>query len=629
MTPVSALALAGAVTDLHRAGRLVTDYPQVRPLLTGLSEAGLAAAGQLLSRLDPDQVLAAHPDTVTVRVAITGHGTLAPLIPPLTAQLARHGLLLRPHLGAFDGYVFELGDPASALYVSRPDLVTCVLDPMLVFDEVPSPWGPADVAKVLAEKLTLLERLVDGFARTCAATLVLNTVPLPHHWAAQLVDQRSRARLGALWREANARLLRLAEDYASVVVLDLDPLLAEGVPAVDPRMDVYAKAHLSPQLLARYAREVGHLAANLAGQGRKCLALDLDGTLWGGVLGEDGPDGIELAGTRRGEAFGAFQRVVKQLGAQGVLLAAVSKNDIEPVRSVLREQPDMLLREDDFVRVSANWRPKHENLAELAADLNLAPEALVFADDSAYECGSVRSELPAVAVVHLDGDPALHVANLLRDGWFDVRELTTEDRDRVSRYREELARKDFLQTFDSLEQYLRELRVVVRLGRARDGELARVSQLSLRTNQFNLTGERLSPAEVAALAADQDALLLTVHTEDRFGANGLVGAVVTHRAADVLHIDNFLLSCRVFSRGIEQACLSTVLRHARDRGVSAVTADYRHTSRNAVVREFYPSYGFQLVRDDGATRTYRHDLGGIVSVPEHVRLHADLGGTTL
>jgi FkbH-like protein len=235
-------------------------------------------------------------------------------------------------------------------------------------------------------------------------------------------------------------------------------------------------------------------------------------------------------------------------------------------------------------------------------------------------------------VVHLDGDPALHVANLLRDGWFDVRELTTEDRDRVSRYREELARKDFLQTFDSLEQYRRELRVVVRLGRAQDSELARVSQLSLRTNQFNLTADRLQPGQVAALAADRDALVLTVRSEDRFGANGLVGAVLAHRVADELHIDNFLLSCRVFSRGIEQACLSTVLRHARETGVSTVTAAHRRTSRNTLVREFYPGYGFQLVRDDGVTRTYRHDLGEIPPVPEHVRLHADLGanpgGTT-
>ena len=470
-------------------------------------------------------------------------------------------------------------------------------------------------------------------SRTNGWSSTSNTVPLPHTWATPLVDQRSRARLGVLWREANARLLRLAETHASVVVLDLDPILAEGVPAVDPRLDVYAKAHLSPQLLTRYAREVGHLAANLAGRGRKCLALDLDGTLWGGVLGEDGADGIEAAGGRRGEAFGAVQRVVRQLGSQGVLLAAVSKNDVEQVRAVLREHPDLLVREDGFVRVSANWRPKHENLAELAADLNLAPEALVFADDSAYECGSVRSELPAVAVVHLDGDPALHVSNLLRDGWFDVQELTTEDGERVSRYRDELARKDFLQTFDSLEQYLRELRVVVRLGRARERELARVSQLTLRTNQFNLSAQRLRPAEVAALAADPDGLVLAVHAEDRFGENGLVGAVLAHREADLLHIDNFLLSCRVFSRGIEQACLSTVLRHARDRGVSAVTADYRHTSRNAVVREFYPGYGFVLVRDDGATRTFRHDLGEIVPAPEHVRLHADLGanlgGTTL
>ncbi|GAA3431806.1 hypothetical protein [Kutzneria kofuensis] len=328
-------------------------YPQVPRLLARLPADDLLRAGRLLSRVSPDEVLRAHPTTPTLTIAVTGHGTLSALVPALTAQLARHGILLRPHLTDYDSYVFELSDPDSELHAANPDMALCVLDPAVVFDEVPTPWHVDDVEKVLAEKTALVEGIAARFADTARGVLVLNTVPLLRRHTGQLVDLKSRARLGVLWREFNARLLALVETNPSVVVIDLDPLVAEGVEVTDARLDSYAKAHLSQDLLAAYAREVGHLARNLAGRTKKCLAVDLDNTLWGGVLGDDGPEGIEIGGGYRGEAFRSFQRVVAQLGSQGVLLAAVSKNDPEPVRAVLREHPDMVLR-----RVTSSGWPR-------------------------------------------------------------------------------------------------------------------------------------------------------------------------------------------------------------------------------------------------------------------------------
>lgn len=608
------------VLELHRAGHLVSEYPAVQALLADLSEADLVTAGRLLSRLDPDEVLRAHPAVPAVTVAITGHGTLAELVPALTAELARHGLLARPHLSDFDGYVFDLGDHGSALYAADPDLVLCVLDPMVVFDEVPVPWRPADVEQVAQHKYEVISGLTARFAAAGRGTLVLNTLPLPRRFTAQLVDHGSRARLGAAWRELNARLLRLAADNPAVVVLDLDPLIAEGIPAADPRMSLYAKAHLSTRLLNRYAREIGHLARHLTGRTRKTLVLDLDETVWGGVLGEDGADGITVAEGYRGAAFRAFQQVIKQLGSQGVLLAAVSKNDPEPVDSVFRDHPDMVLREDDLVRIVANWRPKHDNLTELAGALNLGLDSFVFVDDSAYECGLIRHALPGVSVVRLDTEPALHIEKLLRDGWFDTRELTAEDHTRRAMYRDELARKDFLDGFESLDEYLRQLQVTVRLSAVHDGEVARVSQLTLRTNQFNLASRRLQPADVRGLIADPAALVLAIHAGDRFGDNGLVGAVFTRRTGDVWHIDDFLLSCRVFARGIEQSCLAAILRHARATGATQVAATYRATAKNGKVSDFYPRNGFTEVAAGEGTRQFRHDLAEILASPGHIHL---------
>ncbi|RCG16193.1 HAD-IIIC family phosphatase [Streptomyces diacarni] len=605
---------------MHRQDELVPRYPEVKRLLAEMSGPELLRAGNLLSRLDPDRVVAAHPAVPALTVAVTGHGTLGALLPALTAELARHGLLLRARLSDFDSYVFDLGDPGSGLYASRPEVALCVLDAAVVFDEVATPWQPADVERVAAEKLALLAGLADRFADSCDGTLVLNTVPLPRRFTAQLVDHRSRARLGAVWREFNTGLLRLAEDRPSLAVLDLDPLVACGVAAEDVRLSVYAKARLSPPLLAEYAREVGHLARHVAGSTKKVLVLDLDGTVWGGVLGDDGPDGIEVSGSYRGEAFAAFQRVVEQLASQGVLLAAASKNDVEPVRRVLREHPDMRLGEEHFVRIAASWGPKHEALAETAAALNLGTDAFVFVDDSAYERELVRRELPDVTVVAVDDEPALHVTHLLRDGWFDSLRLTSEDHARVSRYRQEADRRDFLDGFSSVEDYLRELEVSVRLAAPGPAELPRVSQLTLRTNQFNMTTVRMQPTEVGELIAAKDTQVLAVHSSDRFGDNGLVGALFLRRERERLHIDNFVLSCRVFARGIEQTCLSSVLRHARQTGATSVAGTYRRTAKNGKVAGLYTAHGFTEVADDGTTAAFRHDLHHVPAPPPHVHL---------
>jgi FkbH-like protein len=605
---------------LLRSDEATARYPEIRGLLHKASEAEITQAGRFLARLDVDEVQHRHPDTPAVTAAITGHGTLPGLEFALTGEMARHGILLRPHLSVFSSYVFELSDPDSPLYRANPDVVLCVLDASVVFDEVPVPWQVSDVARVLREKVALLERLVAMFASHSGGTLVLNTMPLPRRLLMQLVDYSSRSALGAVWREANARLLRLTEKHPSLVVFDLDALAAEGTGLEDIRLDVYAKAHLAPGLLAKYAREAAHLARGVVADVKKVLVLDLDNTVWGGVLGDDGPAGIEVGGTRRGEAFAAFQKVLKQLGSQGLLLAAVSKNDAEPVRAVLRDHPDMVLREQDFAWVSANWRPKPDNIRDLAQSLGLRTASFVFTDDSAFECDLVRQDVPDVAVIQLDGEPALHVRKLLDDGWFDTREVTAEDRNRTATYRQESDRADFLRAFESTGDYLRALELRVDLSPADAADLPRLSQLTLRTNQFNLTSLRMQPSEVQTWADDPAAQILAVRSADRFGDNGLVGALFLRRSGGQIRLANFVLSCRVFSRCIETAVLATVLRRARDSEATEVLGFYRPNGRNDIVAELYPGLGFRLTDDGDTVRTYRHDLDVVVEPPAYIQL---------
>ena len=631
--PVSPL---DRLQQLQATGSLGARYSQVAPLLAevvgqGGGCNGVVRAGQLLGREDVDELVraaqVAGTALSTITVAATGHSTLGQLTAPLTAELARHGLLLRPRPGDFDAYLRDLQDPTSALHGDDVDLALCVLDPQIVLDELPAPWTVDDLEHVAVGKLRQLELLATRFTGRAAARLVLNTVPLQRAVTHQLVSTADRARAGIVWREFNCGLLRIAERVERVTVLDLDPLVSDGGPVRETRLAVYAKVNLGEELLAAYAREVGHLARAVTGRSKKVLVVDLDNTMWDGVLGDDGPEGISAASTFRGEAFGAFQRLVQQIASQGVLLAASSKNYQDLVLTVLRDHPDMVVHESDFAVVRANWEPKDGNMRLIAQRLNLGTDSMVFADDSSFECGLVTASLPEVAVVPLDDEPALHVERLLADGWFDVLQITQEDRGRTQQYRTDAAREGLLEGAESYESYLEQLGVRVSLTRVTEQELPRVAQLTMRTNQFNLTTERLDATELGRRAADPDRQVLAIRSADRFGDNGVVGAVFTCWAGGGLVVENVLLSCRVFSRGIEQAALAAVLADASARGATSVTGTWRRTKKNSRVADFYASLGFAVTERTDDAASFRHDLADLPPVPTHLTLTTDLETT--
>lgn len=621
---------------LDRLRSLRRYAPEVPALLAELAAGpdpfgALQSAGRILTRLEPAHGAAPHTED-RVTVTISGSGTLDGLAASLTAEFARHGLQLDATSGDFGAWERDLLDTGSSLYAPATALSLCVLDASVLFDPLPLPWTVADAASAADDLLARLDSLAARHGDHASGLLVLNTLPLLHTHTHQLVDLRARAELGALWREFNAGVLRLALRHPRTQVVDLDPLVAAGGPVRDARLAAYAKARLGAELLARYAREVGHLARALRGRTRKVLVLDADQTLWDGVLGDVGPEGIAAAGTIRGEAFGDFQRTARQLAAQGVLLAVCSKNDPEPLLSVLREHPDMVLREPDFVRVQASWDPKDTGLREIADRLNLGTDSLVLADDSAFERGQVAGALPAVALVPLDDEPALHAERLLADGWFDVPELTDTDLLRAAQYRSEGDRQRLREGAQSYEEYLAQLGVVVELAPLRPDQLARTAQLTQRTNQFNLTTRRMSAPEVREYADAPGGLVLTVGTRDKFGDNGLVGAVFVRRDPTTgWHVENTLLSCRVFGRGIEQGVFAALLEGAREAGAPAVYGRYRPSARNGRVRELYPTLGFEATDGtgvaegtDGTTTVFRHPLLVLPEVPAHITLRGTI-----
>jgi FkbH-like protein len=354
-----------------------------------------------------------------------------------------------------------------------------------------------------------------------------------------------------------------------------------------------SRAPLGKGALRELAGEHAKFLRALAGKNKKCLVLDCDETLWGGIIGEDGIGGIRLGQSYPGSIYRAFQQQVVDLYQRGVIVALCSKNNPEDVWEVFRDHPDMVLREQHIAAAHIAWTDKPGGLRSLAEVLNIGTDSMVFCDDNPFEIDLVRSTLPEVEVILLPADRLTDRLTLLADsGLFDTPAVTQEDRGRGEMYRQEAQRKVARDQATDLDSYLRSLEMELSIGRVDDVNLARVAQLTQRTNQFNLTTRRYSEAELRAELASPDADVVWLRLRDRFGDSGLTGAAVLRYQQGVAHIDSLLLSCRVLGRGVEDAFLDVLLRRCRDRGCAQVVGAYRRSSKNAQVADFYPARGF-------------------------------------
>jgi FkbH-like protein len=316
--------------------------------------------------------------------------------------------------------------------------------------------------------------------------------------------------------------------------------------------------------------------------------------LWGGVIGDDGLEGIEIGDTSpRGEAFKAFQRHILTLKQRGIILAACSKNDHARAIEPFEKHPEMLLRLDDFVSFQANWEPKSDNLRRIAAELNLGLDSFVFADDNPAEIEIVRQFAPEVTTLLLGPDPADYPSQLQDGRWFDIRSLTAEDSQRTAQYRAEAARRSHQADGADMGSYLESLQMETTVSPFTTIDVPRLSQLINKSNQFNLTTRRRTEAEVESLIGNPDAVTLAVRLSDRFGEHGLISIVIAWHRGDTLDIDTWLMSCRVLKREVEQLVLNELARQAADRGCRTLRGTYLPTPKNEMVREFYPTMGFQ------------------------------------
>jgi FkbH-like protein len=538
----------------------------------------------------------------SVKLAILGSATLEPLLDVLVVDAAAADVRIDSYLGGYGTFQQEILDGASGLHYFRPDMTLLVVEPEAL--GLSPQADPATGAPGRAVEQVLA--LAEVFKSTVSGTLLVATFPAPPAWPFHVIADGFAAAL----RDANSALVRAFADDSRVRICDVDSLAAYyGYRnAISPEMLYMARVPFSEGFLVFLAKRVlSHVKAQ-KGLLRKCLVLDCDNTLWGGIVGEDGCDGIRLGPDSPGREFVDFQRAILELHNQGAILAINSKNNSDDVHTVLREHPHMVLREEQFAAIETNWNDKPSNMHRIAQSLNIGIDSMVFIDDNPVERALMRDALPAVFTVELPANPSLYARAIRETNEFAAAYLTQEDKDRGKLYAAELQRERLRQMPMSLDDFLKslEMRATIRLALPHD--VKRAAQLTQRTNQFNLTTRRYTEAEISAMVSDERCRVYVLALADKFGDSGTVGLAITLSNGKECWIDTFLLSCRVIGRRVEEAMLDTVLQGAARAGAVTVCAEYIPTAKNGQVADFWRKMEFDAVETCSDRSVWRLDV---------------------
>ena len=569
-------ALAGQALDLDQ--------------LTALDRLLGKAAGRLEEGAAPLERL---------RFALLADGSTEFLAPALRATGLRHGFLLEVYRPAYGQATAEAMDPESGLAAFRPQAGLVAGTPQgLRLTEATLDAEAAAAAVHIALETT--RRQVAGIRAQGAAMVLVQTLPQAGlSWAGNL-DRRIAGSPRGMIAAYNAGLAELAGEQG-LILLDAEAMAAAVGAGIwfDAGLWHRAKVPMALDAIPLHAEHVCRLLAAARGRSAKCLVLDLDNTCWGGVIGDDGLDGIRLGqGSADGEAFLAVQAYALALKARGIVLAVCSKNDDAVARSPFLSHPDMMLRLEDITVFVADWSDKATNVARIAKTLNIGTDALVLLDDNPAERARVRQSYPEVRVPEVGDDPALYPAILSQAGYFETAALTADDARRAEQYRANALRLAQMEEIGDYDAYLASLEMRCEIRRFDATGRARIVQLINKSNQFNLTTRRYTETEVGRMETDPGVLALQVRLSDRFGDNGMVSVVVFRKGGTDWICDTWLMSCRVLKRRVEDAVLNVVVEAARREGAARLVGEYIPSSKNAMVAGHFEALGFTA---DGAT----------------------------
>lgn len=569
----------------------------------------------------------------TINIALLGNTTTEYAGKALTEECALYGLQAQIYNAPYLQYRQEILDHRSGLNRAAPELIILILEGCELFPgwyefkALVSDAGfkEKEISNIANDLINLAEII---HSNNKNALIIINNFRVPYNSPLGILDSRMAPGLKQMISALNRKLEEHSAATNYLHIFDYDRFCSaagQGGPQ-DHKMYYLAKSALTLPATRSLAHEYMRYILPLKGRSKKCLVLDLDNTLWGGVAAEDGLAGISLDLSGPGRSYYNFQKEILNLYDRGILLALCSKNNSEDALEILDKHPHMLLRKNHFTSIKINWQDKADNLLEISQDLNIGLDSFVFFDDNPVERESVKASLPQVTVVEVPQEPGRYCEVLRSLVEFESLEITPEDIRRNEMYALNALQQAQLKAAGSRKEFLEGLRTQLTVSLADEFTVPRIAQLTQKTNQFNMTTRRYSAADIARMAADSSYYVLSCSVSDRLGDSGITGCCIISGKDQTAFIDTFLLSCRVLGRDIEYAFLSSVVSLLRSRGMTEVNAEYIPTEKNKANKEFYLKAGFleKAVNIEAGTvkasTRYLLPAGNTISAPEHISI---------
>jgi FkbH-like protein len=545
-----------------------------------------------------------------IKIGIIRNITVDNYLPLLKYLILKENFNVEILQGAFDMIMQEVLSSHSSISKFEPDLLIVFLNIELISPNIYYRYAELTEGDISDEKeylLQYLHKLFEAIKINIHSKVIFHLFELPTNPSYDIAEIQNRNGQRNFIDQINTSIIKFSKDYKDIYFVDLNIIREKLGDSnyYDRRYWYIGKVPYTLDALKEIAREQFKIIKALYGRTKKCLVLDCDNTLWGGIIGEDGIEDIKIGNTYPGNMYLDFQRQILNLFNKGVILAINSKNNEAEVLEVLEKHPEMLLKRKHFACVYANWNNKVENLKQIALDLNIGMDSIVFIDDSEFECNLIKESIEEVTVIQLPKETYKYADIIADCGLFDKLQYTDEDKNRSDLYRVNIDRKKYQESFSDINSYYKSLEMKIDIRHIDEFSVSRVSQLTQRTNQFNLTTKRYSEDDIRFFMQSEKHDVLILSLSDKFGEMGIVGVQILDFTSSIdARIDSFMMSCRIIGRGVENVFLRTGIEKCITKNYKRILGLFTLSKKNLLVSDFYNSNGFEEIISNESTKVF-------------------------
>jgi len=550
-----------------------------------------------------------------IKIAILSSSTITGIKEILRVKCFNLGITCKFYLAPYNQYSQKILNKKSALYKLDPDLVIISIDIKNLLGEnyfFPYKLSEKERKKIKDKRLKEIYSLINTLSGQISGKIVLHNFEVPTYSALGILENKQSFGFIEMIMAINRELAVKYKNDSQVFVFDFESFCSKygKFNILDSKMYYLGDIKIGFEYLPHLCEEYMAFIKPIMSLSKKCIVLDLDNTLWGGIIGEDGLRGIKLGPTPEGRPFLEFQKYLLNLFERGIILAINSRNNPRDALKVLKKHPHMLLKEKHFASIVINWQDKASNLEKIAKEINIGLDSLVFIDDDEVNREIVKQALPEVLVVDLPDNPSEYVETLMKINDFNTLQISVEDKEKGKMYADQRKRRKVEESATDISQFLKGLKIKVTISPANSFTIPRISQLTQKTNQFNLTTRRYLEEGIRKFAKSKNHLVFSAKVNDKFGDSGITGVVIIkeYKKTKKWLIDSFLLSCRVLGRNIEKAIMAFIIQKAKKNKINSLIGEFIPTQKNVPAKDFYKSCGFYLSSKKNRQESWSKDL---------------------